>query len=1305
MSAGDPFQPEDPGLLSSILGYLSLPGYAVRNLLKGNPLGALRNVGDLLGDTVDAVLPGDWIPEFSGKDDKPDATDVAEAWGAGKMDDGFLKGATNFIGDTLLDPLTYVGGGLVKGGLSAASKVLAKAGSAATGLNRVKDVATGLTSAGPAGRFLPELLATGANKTSDALDWFKNGEAGGVAASARAPITADDVLAALNRGTANVRSVFGADKLSPEVRDILDRNINAGALATKAQSGAAEAALASADPQAGADLFQAINNYTRGADGIAKRIVPKAEPVTPAAAASDVAETIPEDAYKQIAKTRMPVISKTTKDLGINGVADPNLEELQLHNALTKLHDAPMIEGLPVNDLTTGMPKRSKFKDISSLTGQESGALSNFLHAATDGDVVNAFAALGLRDLPKGLSAGDVAKLADQFADATKSQAYPRQLNARFESGIDQANRAHGVDVARKTFGAEKVTDLPTVNPVTGTPFSSAELAAMAETGPGQIARRSLRDDRAAAAELPLAPLPVRPQPFTDVSELLGRGGKEAGEAPLVRPPTSPVDIADILGKGGETPDVLKMLGGADAAAAPLTRIGDQLAEWQQRIKSLQLPAAREAAAMALAEKYAPLAQQSFADLVDRGAYYKPAGYAVSDGQGVFNPELQSPADYAARKFSGLTDEGDIPGVPMTGANDLSKARTLLTADDLVDFLNKNPAAKLDENLANVTLGRAGQHGQLVQSAGIARDLISSAAEKARAKLKDAPLVEEKPTYNPDTKTWSRPRDFDPATGIEQPQLVPDVSALSETEQAALKLDGKAFTEEGVKTLANSLIKEMAKTSPGDANRLDTAMNGLAPRGAFTNFLVKAAKPFKGPAVYGALIPKLGANMSNLTSGVEQALANQAARPSAGAIARVVLPAYFKSIDDGLSKVFGIRPLQTTNELAQIDDAFKASGGDVDRAINAIADVTDKTGKVVEKASTMQGAIREGVFSDGFVNKEQLIDQAQRTGWRKLFGNWWDMPGEMFRGGEQRLRYGLFKDLVENRGMSADEAGRTVADTFYNYSITSNGNRLARDIIPFFQFTAKAIPQQAKFLAGQTGRLGPETANGMLALGGPLSPAAALSSLWGGATGPVDPQMQGKANILIGHDDKGNPEYIAGTRLPFEALANVPNPSADLMDVGRQIEQGVVGASNPLLKTAYSAVTGRDPYFGGPAGTYSKVAGADLGGVGRAYNTLAGTGVVQPLDSVLKTIGTATGDKSAAAKVLSLLGGVSIASVDEDRALQRSLEAYLARNPQVGQYTSYYSTDPDAAELNGILKDLATTKAALKAKRKAEAAK
>ena len=114
---------DQPSAFSSILKYAGRPAYALRNLLKGNVEGAARQAADFLGDAADAIIPGDWIPEISRKQDSPEASDLF-----GGMEPGLAKTGVDIVGGILTDPLSFVGGGL----FSAAEK------GAAAGLNAAR---------------------------------------------------------------------------------------------------------------------------------------------------------------------------------------------------------------------------------------------------------------------------------------------------------------------------------------------------------------------------------------------------------------------------------------------------------------------------------------------------------------------------------------------------------------------------------------------------------------------------------------------------------------------------------------------------------------------------------------------------------------------------------------------------------------------------------------------------------------------------------------------------------------------------------------------------------------------------------------------------------------------------------------------------------------------------------------------------------------------------------------------------------------------------------------------------------------
>ncbi len=256
---------------------------------------------------------------------------------------------------------------------------------------------------------------------------------------------------------------------------------------------------------------------------------------------------------------------------------------------------------------------------------------------------------------------------------------------------------------------------------------------------------------------------------------------------------------------------------------------------------------------------------------------------------------------------------------------------------------------------------------------------------------------------------------------------------------------------------------------------------------------------------------------------------------------------------------------------------------------------------------------------------------------------------------------------------------------FFDYGTNSVENRAVRSALPFAQFAMKAIPSQGRALAQHPW-------------------AMSMLANAAGGEGPVYPGMQGKTNLAFGRDELGNQQYLTSLGLPVEALNMLPNPSANFLDFGRQVEQNIVGASQPLLKTAYSAVSGRDPYFGSQYGSYDKLPIiGEAGGIGRTINQLTSTGLpgAAQTSGILQLLGKSSDERtSLPEKALSILTGAKIQSVDESRALQQQLEEILKRDPSVAQYTTLYnrSGDDDTAAL---LESLKKAKADIKAKKAA----
>lgn len=111
-----PTSPPDRGPFLGFLDWLNEAGEVPLNVLRGRPGAAGRKAVDFLGDTVDAAIPGDWIPHVSEPDDSVTASDVA---GIDRHAHPAWAKAIDTIGGTVVNPLSYLGlrGGAIRGGI------------------------------------------------------------------------------------------------------------------------------------------------------------------------------------------------------------------------------------------------------------------------------------------------------------------------------------------------------------------------------------------------------------------------------------------------------------------------------------------------------------------------------------------------------------------------------------------------------------------------------------------------------------------------------------------------------------------------------------------------------------------------------------------------------------------------------------------------------------------------------------------------------------------------------------------------------------------------------------------------------------------------------------------------------------------------------------------------------------------------------------------------------------------------------------------------------------------------------------
>ncbi len=707
--------------------------------------------------------------------------------------------------------------------------------------------------------------------------------------------------------------------------------------------------------------------------------------------------------------------------------------------------------------------------------------------------------------------------------------------------------------------------------------------------------------------------------------------------------------------------------------------------------------------------------------------------------------------DYLPRMYKGKSEKDAlaelIGDTASSGSAKPLNERTLLTPDQVIEHFGANPGLTNVRNLGERVANRVSQQAELARRATFGQGLVD-AVKSGKIKLSDKALeglAGDVPAPKAARLGENTAADIAPATaapgdtlfkaglagqsgelanvlktpgtpGLDMlggagPKIAPDIYGIGEQSGKAIAAGDKTIPRQSLDPLASLAgeskpITDLSRTldhvmnhefrladpvskrianaaiqslDPESAKYANGMFNGLAPRGPAMQALAKMNQVIKPMMVYGYVIPKIGTDIRNAVSGVWQAFSNPNTRGTALSMAGR-LPS---TIADSVTRALGLKV--DTGSLGKVLDvaeqAMKDSGGVYSKALQlmeAHPGVAGFTGPQI-------AAVYRSGAPGGFVTMEGMMNTMAGTPWKAKYQNWTEFPARIFKGIEDRMRVGMGLDLLK-AGKSEADIGKFVNSALYSYDVSSVGNRAIRDVLPFQAFTNKAIPQQLKLFNEK-----PWLAVGMASL---------LTEKQGQ---PIYPYQEGKLNIPLGANDQGQPQYISGTGLPFEALSQIPNLSGSPQESGRDLERILGGSSQPVLKSLFGLVSGEDPYFESPYGTYSKLPGNIEGGAaGRAYNILNGLGVLQPIDAPLRLVGKlADTRQSAGVKALDNLTGANIVSVDENKALQQRLTDYLRHNPDVDSYQALYSRSGDP-KVKALLQQLGDAKKRIKAKKKAD---
>ncbi len=538
-----------------------------------------------------------------------------------------------------------------------------------------------------------------------------------------------------------------------------------------------------------------------------------------------------------------------------------------------------------------------------------------------------------------------------------------------------------------------------------------------------------------------------------------------------------------------------------------------------------------------------------------------------------------------------------------------------------------------------------------------------------------------------------------PGVDLERDALV---AIASRAEQSGKQIERaqyarKLLGDEGVTIaggnttkMVESIADNLRASDPDFAKIIDATINGKVPRGTLTTWLNSANRMFKPAAVYGVFMPRfagifrnrISAEWQKFSTGLSSAFTNPAKLADVGRD-------YVTAFGDAAVDAYGLKIPKS--ELGKAIGAW-------DDAVRAARTPDEAVAMLRQNHPMVAEAVQNGVL-DTFVSGEELLKSlgeyqggiskwigkaANKTlgksGAQKLF-DYMDMPANAFQNSESYVRLATFMDLRRS-GVTAERAADIVRETFLDYSVPTVGNRTARDIIPFFAFLSQSLPQQAKLLAKRP------------AVG------VALNELYGDTSEePLLPYIGEQASIPVGRDLEGNLKHLVGLGLPVETLQAIPNIGASPTQMGRDIERSIVGSMQPLLKTGYSMLSGRDPFFGTQYGSYDKTPeilqemGIDeRSELGRAYKVARGLGLAQVVATPVDQLSRIADDRyTPVERVMNLLTGTKIASNDAERARIMQLTDTLNRNPEAAQSVRYYApkgADPELSDQINLLNKL-----------------
>jgi len=480
--------------------------------------------------------------------------------------------------------------------------------------------------------------------------------------------------------------------------------------------------------------------------------------------------------------------------------------------------------------------------------------------------------------------------------------------------------------------------------------------------------------------------------------------------------------------------------------------------------------------------------------------------------------------------------------------------------------------------------------------------------------------------------------------------------------------------------------KNMAFNSPEVAEFTKRMVQGLGRRTLPERVLNRINRFYKANLTVGFMgVPNVSFHVRNTMSGLTQSLTD----PDVGFKGVKALWNTFTELP--FIKLFGLKPTAAGRLSRALTNPAKYADTVADIMLKDAAGNVLYTGKQFVELAQKHNLIGALQTLDVFGRKGIISNAAKGRGGLKAFAREWmtneKLPRAMMQSVEGNMRVNAFAELLK-KGVEPAEAAARIKRMFVDYTVQSRPDRVLRDIIPFARFSTGTVPVVAAEAAKR-----PVFFSSVAKI-----PRVAQKSV--GKNVLLPEYIQEQTPVPTGlTDEDGNPVVIGQLGVIHEELGKWLNIA---QRPGPTLRKSLLGALSPGLKVPLEAMTGKDFFFGGDYGSYTRApAWLRLTGLatkrttksGKEYYTVPGwvnaALSATPVSRQFSTVNQLMDErKSGVTRLVNVLTGIRAASVDQRRERLKRLEELLKQyraNGDVGTMQLYYALSKNDPELKEIL--------------------